>query len=339
MKRIHLRIHYGPDERFDMVCRTVVTHHSYFETVRILNLGPDENSKRFEKIKFVPNLKIMNFGKHYHMCENDDSLRTHFIGTENGDWMVWLDTDWRLPEYFLENMQNEIEKCESEDFNCIYSYQLGHHLQTEDQGWNPTGARGYSWSQEELNERFELLKKQPQHYGWPLLQKVDKRNTRFCSYLGNHPHQVTTPVKRKIIREMYHLHFRDFGNKAYCGTNIYLGWWYLGHHVFKPEEQLEIQQSKEFNDIENFKKEHKCFTSNQLHDRIKNNDTQFIEKLKNLFLSFKDTNIFLCKQMYRLANEFDMQFYKVPPESGCNKTCCIYKGNPISQIAKDLGLV
>ena len=332
MKKIHLRIHYGPDERFDMICRTVLCSYQYFTSVRILNLGPDENSKRFEKLNFIPNLEIMNFGKHYHMCENDDSLRTHYIGTNDGDWLIWLDTDWRLPEYFLENMQNEIEKCESEGLNCIYSYQLGHHIISQNEKWTSSGQRNLSYTQEDLNFWYDKWRKEPQHYGWPLLQKVDKYNTHFTSFLGNHPHQTTIPIKRKIIPEMYHLHFRNFGEKAYCGTNTYLCWWYLGHHVFKTEEQIEIQNSKEFKDFNEFKSRHRCFTSNQLHSRIKNNDTEFIEDMRKLFLSFKDTNIFSCKQMYRLANEFDMEFYKVPSEPVCNNICCTYKGRSISEI-------
>lgn len=331
MRDIHLRIHYGADDRFDVASKTIICSRNYFKTIRLVNLGPDVNSEKFVPLtKKIPGVSISNYGRFFHMCETEDTLRSNFMDVPDGDWAIWIDSDWRLPEYFLQNMQKEIETCEKEGINHIFSHQIQHQIVIAEKY---DVYRDYNAAK--LLYRFNAMRAHPESYGWPILQRVDKKNIYCASKLGNHPHMLHVPYNKKHIPEMYHLHFRDFRPGPYCGSSTFLCWWYMGHHVFKLEEQIEIQKSEEYRKLEAFKTKHKCFTSTQLHERIKANDTAFLAELKELFLTFKDTNLFSCKQMYQLANEYDMKFYKAPNEERCTGLCCVYEGKNIIDLADE----
>ena len=332
MKKVHLRINYGADDRFNIVRNTLTCSHKYFETIRLVNLGPDDNSDKFAGLttKFS-NLTISNYGRYYHMCETEDLFRSHYSDIPDGDWAIWLDSDWRLPDYFLKNMHKEIDICESEGFTHIFSYQLAHHL-GDSHIANEYCAKSSGYTQHDLDQSFLRMREDPGRYGWPLLQKMDKASEWCDSFLGNHPYIIHMPYKIKRVPEMYHLHFRDYSDKAYCGGSLFLCWWYLGHHVFSIEEQLEIQHSWEFDAFEAFKKKHSCFTSTQLHTKIKANDIAFVEELKQLCLKFKDSTIYSCKQLFRLADQYNMQFYKAPDEYKCDGVCCQYDGKNILEL-------
>jgi hypothetical protein len=335
MRDIHLRINYWADDRFDVVSKTIIASYPYFKSIRLVNIGPDANSDKFIPFtKKIPHLSISNFGKYYIMCETEDILRSHFADIPDGDWGIWLDSDWRLPEAFLKNMQKYIEECESEAIPHIFSVQMAHHI---GEGAVPTflSIKSRDFMEEDIQTAYAKVKQYPEQYGWPLLQKITKKNIFTSSQLGNHPHILQIPYKFKTIPEMIHFHFRDYNEKAYNGSIIYLAWWYIGHHVFTAEEQRKIQKSEEYRKIEEFKHKHKCYTSTQLHHRIKSRDVQFIEELKQIFLSFKDTEIFTCQHMYKLANNGNMVFYDAPPEPRCSGICCEYNGKNIHDLAAE----
>lgn len=326
---VHLKIHYGGEQRYDMVRKTILVSAPYFKTVQVVNFGPDENSKVFIPLtQSISNFSISNLGKYYHACITEDLLRHHVMTVPDGDWLAFLDSDWRFPESSLKKMQEEIELCEKEDYNAIFSYQLGHSLenkffQTE------YGTRIFNYDQEMMNRIFRNIELEPNRYGWPILQKIDKKNLWCDGFLGNHCYYLFVPYKKKIVPHFFHYHFRDFDDYAYCSTMLFQSWWYVGHNVFPTEEHSYIINSEEYKNINLFKNKHKCYTSNQLREKLKN--LNFSEELKSLFLTFENSQIFGCQQMYKIAKN-DMKLWTTPLESECNGLCCQYNGSSIFNI-------
>lgn len=326
MRKVYLRIHYGCDDRFNMVSRTIRVSAPYFHQIRVTNFGPDQNTEKFAGLLAeFPNLQVVNLGKHYHMCITEDLLRHHYMDVPEGEWVAWLDSDWRFPPYFLEHMQEEIDNCEKNNFNHLFSVQRGHYFK------NPDGT--YEEYTQEVIDRMMIeleahvakgWEVSGNTYGWPILQKVNKANIWTNGFLGNHSYSLHVPYNKNIVPRMYHLHMRDFSDHAYCSTMAHQSWWYIGHNVFPLNEHQGIYNSWEYNMLENFKLKHRCFTSNHFHEMKK--DPAFLEKLRELFLHFKDSGIFGCQQMYRLANQYNMVFLGAnPSDLPCNGVCCQYK--------------
>lgn len=323
MPKIHLRIHTGADDRFEYISKTIKVSAKYFETIRILNLGPADNSLKYnELLKKYNNLQVVNFENHYTLCVTSDILRHHYHDISDGEWICWLDSDWRLPQTVLDRMQDEIILAESEGYNSIFSYQIGHSTEKFDHHLfvSPTNTKEKNDSH--IDAVLNEFRKNPDSYGWPLLQKVDKKSLWFDSWYENHGYSLPVPYKKKPIVDMYHIHIRDFTEKEYCKTMTYQCWWYLGHHVFSQDEQYYIINSLEYKKIESFKLKHKCFTSHQLYERLK--DNQFKSELKELFLTFANSNIVSCKQMYNMAALYDMNFSPTKPEPPCECKACKY---------------
>jgi len=329
MRDVYLRIHYGCDDRFNLVSRTIRVSAPYFKEIRVTNFGPDENSEKFSSLlKEFSNLKIVNMGKHYHACITEDLLRHHYMDIADGEWVAWLDSDWRLPSYFLEHMQEEIEICEAGGFNHLFSYQLGHYVKDDDGTYE-------EFSTEIIDGKVKEWETDPTNiknlYGFPILQKVDKKNIWCDGLMGNHSYILHIPYNKRCVPRMYHLHNRDFSDHAYTSTMIHQSWWYIGHNVMSLEQQNDVYNSWEYNMLENFKLKHRCFTSNHFHE-MKNNP-YFNSELRNLFSKFENSKIYICKRMHRMANKYDMVFLGTNPmDIPCDGPCCNYKCGKIKDL-------
>ena len=328
INKLHLRINYGCDDRFKMVSRTIRVSAPYFGNIRIVNLGPDKNTEKFiPLLKEFPNVRVSNMGKYYHALITEDFLRSHYADVPDGEWCAWLDSDWRFPQYFLDNMQNCIEICEHEKMNHIFSYQLAHF---PTQLINPDGIP-MPFTQKHLDERIAKWKENDQEYGWPVFQKVEKKNLWTDGFLGNHSYALHVPYNKRIFPDMYYVHCRDFSDHGYCSTMIHQSWWYLGHNVMTKEEQAAVYNSWEYNMMENFKLKHHCYNSNHFH--AMKEDPSFCEKLRELFLQFKDSKLLACQQMYRMATQYGMVFINVDQDDlKCDGVCCQYKCGRVSDI-------
>ena len=263
-------------------------------------------------------------GRHYHACITEDLLRHHFMDVPDGEWAVWLDSDWRLSPYFLDHMQEEIDNAEKEKQTHIFSCQLGHYIMKNVND-------DYEEYTQAVVDRYVSQWEAKLGYGYPIAQKVDKKNIYASGFIGNHSYIIHVPYERRNLPKMYHLHMRDFSDQAYCSTMAHQSWWFIGHNVFKPEEQAAIYNSWEYNALENFKLTHRCFNSNHFHEMKE--DPIFREKLRELWKRFENSKIFGCQQMYRLATKYNMEFLGTDIiDIPCDGVCCNYKCGKIKDL-------
>lgn len=333
MKNVHLSINYGGEERFDFVRKTVIVSVPYFTTVRIYNFGPDENARRFDElVRKYPNFSVVNLGKHHFGAITEDLLIHHYMTLPNGDWSISIDSDWRLPKFFMENIQNEIEICEKEGYNCMYSYQIAHTLIKEIYP-SSNGELNFDYTQDYIDKFIKTREQNPECYGWPLLQKVDKENVMVNSFLGNHCCHYPLPYKCRKSFGMLHMHFRHFDEYAFDSTKLFYSWWYPAYNpeVNAVQQQLDAQDSWEAKEVQKFKLKYNCFTSNQLRELLKSN-LEGRTELKQLSLSFKDSKMISYVEMYRLASNHNMEPWTTPLEQPCNGICCLYNEGRIFDI-------
>jgi hypothetical protein len=335
MAKIHYRTHTGADDRFHIISKTITVSADYFSSMRVLNLGPAQNSDAYDSLlRRYDSLSVVNMEDNYTLCITSDILRHHAHDIPDGEWLCFLDSDWRLPQTTLDNMHREIELAESEGFNALFSYQLGHvltHFNNHHAFIDPTRTDGIDNDQIIVNMINHWTANVESSYGWPLFIKINKSMMWYDSWFENHGYVLPVPYKKKAVPSLYHIHIRDFNDVEYCRTMILQCWWYLGHHVFSKEEQYEIINSNEYKRLEEFKFNHRCFTSNHLMYNVFTNAV-FVDELRKLFLSFEHSKIFSCQQMYRMAKLYNMVFAKTKSEPPCISKCCNYKHGYIKDL-------
>jgi len=325
MKKPHLRIQTGINDKFELISKTIEVSADYFETIRILNLGPKENSLKYVVLlQKYKHLEVVDFAEHYTLCVTSDILRHHCHDIPDGEWGCWMDSDWRFPQSSLDMIQTELEIAETEDVNCLYSCQFGHSTEPFDHHLFIDTGKTTEENNECIQRGINHFISNPESYGFPLFQKINKKSMWFDSWFENHGYALQTPYKKKLLPTMYHLHIRSFLDKDYCNSMTYQCWWYLGHHIFNNEEQYTIINSHEYKSLEAFKLKYQCFTSN-MFDIMLNTDPIFKKELTELFLTFKESAIVSCQQMYKMASKYNMEFIKNPPIPECKANCCTYK--------------
>lgn len=124
----HLRILFGADNRFKYVNDTIQVSHNFFDTVRIVNTGPDVLTEQF--INLPPNVSIETLNFFYGDLE---VARNNFLyDVDIGDYMMWLDSDERPSQSLLNNIDFLIDELEKTDaLNAIFSV-IPHIWEDED---------------------------------------------------------------------------------------------------------------------------------------------------------------------------------------------------------------
>ena len=288
-------------------------------------MGPKENSLKYTALlQKYKHLEVVDFEQHYTLCLTSDIVRHGYHDIPDGEWMCWLDSDWRVPQISLDMIQAELTLAEEEGSTALFSFQLAHDL-------NPLGDLQCPAHYNTIERNNEIIEKRMQNwtvdggcYGWPIIVKVNKKSMWCDSVLENHGFVLPVPYIKRVVPRMYHLHIRDFGRKEYCNTMTYQCWWFLGHHIFTSEETNAIVNSYEYKAIEAFKLKYQCFTSN-MFDSMINTNPLFKKELTELFLSFKESTFQSANQMYMMASEYNMEFTRTVAMPECKSNCCIYK--------------
>ena len=123
MKKV-LSILYGIDDRYEMVKRTILVCEPYFDKIHIVNSGVIEFE---DKLKSISNKIEIRTIENYH-GDKEFCWRAHFYGLDQGDWVLWLDSDERPTQDLLDDIDNIIKECESSKKTNVRFLSCTHYL-------------------------------------------------------------------------------------------------------------------------------------------------------------------------------------------------------------------
>lgn len=106
--KVHLRILYGADDRFQIVRQTIDVCRGYFSSIRIVNSGPPELAAKFTDLPPEASIETLNF-----FFGDLESARNAFLyDVDVGDYVLWLDADERPTQYLLDNLDKVVFELE-----------------------------------------------------------------------------------------------------------------------------------------------------------------------------------------------------------------------------------
>lgn len=121
--KIHLRILFGADNRYQFVKDTITVCHEYFDTVRIVNTGPIELEQQFQNLPKNTTIETLKF-----YCGDLEASRNAFLyDVDIDDYVLWLDSDERPTHYLLDNLSNIIHTCELNNVYIVRFPFIPHH--------------------------------------------------------------------------------------------------------------------------------------------------------------------------------------------------------------------
>lgn len=307
MIKLHLRILYGCDNRLKDVTECISVSREYFDTVGITNTGPIEF---YENLKQeLPDDILINHQTAF--FDIDTSRRLLISDVPHDDWVLWLDADERPSQELLSNIRNICESSDSEGV-CIIQLPWWQHTNGVSDPPYEDMIKTLSAATFRANRLMKNLKELSLH-----------------SNFGAHEHFTMPNVKTK----QYDYPVLHFKSALRCHQSVVFSAFLnpLVHSSITLDSLDSLFKSDEFIRLRNFQKKHSTFTSTDMVRKIAiENDLDYLEELKELFLSFpsKDDDTsdvpLAMKWMNSFAKEYNMDiFNETFPK--CGEPCCKYK--------------
>jgi hypothetical protein len=328
--RVHVRILYGADDRFQMVRQTIDVCHPYIHSIRVVNTGPVELASKFKDLP--PNTTIDNFN--FFFGDLESARNAMLYDVDVGDYVLWLDADERPSQLLLENFE-EIER--TLDSRGIWSVRfpaLNHN-------WNKHGTPCHDkW---ELNNR-DLFPFDAFDYGdkwlraergqgpFPLAttgRMVKKQSHRLGANtnFGGHGNILNVrDVHDMVVTRFPLCHLKhDLMCYQSCATSTYVN--PCLNAPIKDGYRPYIQSSQ-YRSLREFQKRTGVKTQNDLCYKLHlNPDAVFKASLKELFMNEDFKTCTLYENYFRLyhiwADEYDCSWKT--PNTFCGRQCCHYK--------------
>lgn len=329
--KIHLRILYGADDRYQIARNTIDVCDGYFETMKLVNTGPCELSKRW---KWLPkNTVFENFP--FFFGDLESARNALLYDVDVGDYVLWLDADERPTQHLLDNLDRiawELDK------SGAYSGRFP--------GWNHLWADDGSRLTEEW--RYEVSQRFPvdaEDYGHkhvahmkgensicpvPTIGRMVKKLSPWCSAgtnFGGHGNIINGKNNITMHIVMYPICHLKHDIMVYQSavTCTYVNPC-LNAPVkdgYKPYiNSAEYKKLRDFQNMTGVKTQNDL--CNKLHLSI---DSQFKQEFKQLLLCNEFRNSTLYDNFFRLYHVWPERYdlsWATPPIF-CGKECCRYK--------------
>jgi len=323
----HLRILYGIDERYDIVHNTLSVCEGYFTTIKVVNSGPATATEKLRQ--FHPSVIFEELD--WFTGDQEPLRRAFYYDVPDGDWVVWLDSDERPSQEFLENIDVVISENEVTGFcNLRIPYRSHHWGLNGDGNW----VIGKPWedpmrpmpkTKSELWNRTDIP--------CSIHDRMFKRTKRTCSMtnFGGHGYIIGD---RK-----YTLPTGECNNWGFCPYPI-------NHYKDDPGSYLSavlhnfttpcrltsykdsaklVENSDVYQHIKKFQLAERVFTTNELVSRAKA-DSEFKQRLHALF-SDPVMNKDIESTCYGCNKVWVEKFGGIIEETlhRCGSSCCKYK--------------
>lgn len=311
MKKV-LSILYGIDDRFEIVKNTILVCEPYFDKINIINSGVIEFEKKLKSIHDKIEIRTI---ENYH-GDKEFCWRAHFYGLDQGDWLLWLDSDERPAQDLLDNIDYIINEADSQNKTNVRFLSYTHYLNNGNLTFHDINHLDF------INSR----KIDPGNsFLFDRFIKINKSETNPISVFGDHGfiasnknHHGSWIYKPYIIN-----HYKS--DKQFAITCTLTMFFNPLTHFSDLNRINGTLHSEEFKVFENFKKENNIFTQNQFYRSVViDKNTNIINKFKEMCKSdlFKNSK-YLYNGMYHWVTDHDLEFSM--PKYYCGNDCCKYK--------------
>lgn len=311
MKKV-LSILYGIDDRYEMVKRTILVCEPYFDKIHIVNSGVIEFE---DKLKSISNKIEIRTIENYH-GDKEFCWRAHFYGLDQGDWVLWLDSDERPTQDLLDDIDNIIKECESSKKTNVRFLSYTHHLNDGKLKFDDLDFKNFI-NQRKINPGNSFL--------FDRFIKIDKSQTNPISVFGDHGFIMSNKEHHGFWIYKPHVINHYKSNKQLAITCTLTMFFNPLTHFSDLNRINGTLNSEEFNIFENFKKETGIFTQNQFYKSIViDKNVDITNKFKEMCRSdlFKNSK-YLYNGMYNWVVNHDLNFEMI--EYYCGNECCKYK--------------
>lgn len=300
--KIHLKIIYGCDDRYNIVKEIIPTCKAYWDTITIYNCGNRESTDKFTNLP--DNCRVEYFDAFFGDMES--VLRGMVKSVPEGDWFMWLDADERPSQLMLDNIRADTEYLEANGYNSCRFPSLAHQ-----NGQIYQVIDSFPTSEEHMSEKKRAV--------YAARKYLKKDRLYITSNVGAHYDYWSANGDR----EYYFPHpVNHIKGHEQIGQSCALKSFTIPLNDSGFPKHAEILASPEYQRLRAFQKETGVRTSPQLFRKVNiEKDAEFIAKYTCLLESFRDSKLWTFQEMAKLLSHpvnFDTNIYK------CGRVCCKY---------------
>lgn len=321
--KIHLRILLGPDRRYNLISNTVRVCKDYFDTIGVLNAGPE---LFYREIRTILSEDV-NVTHHPDFFDIECARRHLISDVPENDWVLWLDGDETPSQSFLDNIKKMVSECETDNKNVIMVPWYLHMDGVPEHEYNTFFE---TLASRDLNE---LLTTKKQYFA-PKRFIKNVKDKYIQSNWGAHELYKLSDEKWTYYGYIIN-HYKSFHDWAQSPV------WHLFMNPLV-HNLVTIDQIKSIMDLDIYKKvldvkiKYNVYTSAEFIERVVNKDYLFLNDFKQAFSVIEDLNLNLHDQtdhkniyrMYQFVKSFIEKYnfdFKLNPSYYCGRPCCKIK--------------
>jgi hypothetical protein len=321
--KLHLRILLGPDRRYSLIKRTTDICINYFDTIGVLNAGPELFYEEFKSLVSAG----VNVIHHPDFFDIECGRRHMIADVPENDWVLWLDGDETPSLMFLQNMRRIVDECEMNGYNVVL---LPWYLHMDGK---PEHEYNFFFEQLAARDLYEFQNTKKQYFS-PKRFIKNVKDKYVQSNWG--AHELYKLTNEKITYYGYVInHFKSMHDWAQSPVwHLFMN--PLVHNLVTADQIKDVMELDIYKKVESVKIKHNVFTSAEFIERIVLNDVEFIDDFKLIFSDMKDLNLNLhdqtdLKNIYRMyqfvksfIDKYQFNFKLNPVYCPCDCICCHY---------------
>lgn len=299
--KIHLKIIYGCDDRYNLVKEVIPLCKDYWDSITIYNCGVREFTDKFTNLP--SNCRVEYYDGFFGDMES--VMRGMMQSVPEGEWFMWLDADERPSQLMLDNIRADTDYLEAHNYNSCRYPSAGHE-------------GGMIWQNLHALPDYETYIS-GKHTTYAARKYLKKDRLYITSNFGAHYDFWSASGDRAYYFPHYVDHMKSKAQyHQACALKSYTN----PLNDSKHDKHAAILASPEFSRLRAFQRETGVITSPQLFVKVNvEKDAAFIAKYSALMASFKDSSIWTFKQMAGLV-DYGMNFDTVAYY--CGRECCKY---------------
>lgn len=321
--KIHLRILLGPDRRYNLIKNTVSVCKTYFDTIGVLNAGPELFYNEMRAM-LTDDVNVIHHPDFFDI----ECARRHLIAdVPENNWVLWLDGDETPSPMFLENMRNIVDECERDGINVItlpwYLHMDGRPEHEYEKFFETLASRNM--------DEFLTTNK---HYFSPKRFIKNVKNKYVQSNWGAHELYKFENEKMRYYGYIIN-HYKSFHDWAQSPVwHLFMN--PLVHNLVTMDQIENVMDLDIYKKVLDIKIKHNVYTSSEFIERVVNEDTLFLNDFKKIFDTIENLDLNLHDQtdtknihrMYQFIKTFiykyNFDFKLNPTYKVCESICCKY---------------